>query len=192
MRDWKRIVKTLIVVSLLVLLGVESYMEVHFSTDEVVLKSEDAAAILRGTPKAEIAEEDKAFLEEIFRRPSVQGLLDGGENGVLYAADDQDMKAAAERYLSKDGVETLSASVAIQENGKIGTLRLHWLENEKEVFYLQQTGDGEETGYYKLYAVDGLFGGRTVYDNWDNERATEHVIRRRWFAWLRDRMGENA
>lgn len=189
MRNWKKISETLIVVSLLVLLGVEFYMEYHFSTDEIILKSEDAAAILRGTPEAEITEEDKAFLEEIFRCPSVQGLLDGGENGVLYAADDKDMKTAAERYLSTDGAETLSADVVFQENGKIRTL--HWLESEKEIFYLQQTEYGEGTEYYKLYALHGLFVGRTTYNNWDNERVKEYMVRHRWFAWLWDRMGED-
>ena len=49
---------------------------------------------------------------------------------------------------------------------------------------LGKGGDGAESEYYKLCRA----GRRSTYENWDNERAQKSVVRRRWFAWLRDRM----
>lgn len=47
--------------------------------------------------------------------------------------------------------------------------------------------DGTESRYYKLYRA----GRKKFYENWDNEQARKTVVRRRWLAWLQDRMWED-
>ena len=61
---------------------------------------------------------------------------------------------------------------------------LGWMDGER-TFFLETAGDG--AGYYKFYSPKQ----GTSYDNWDNERAQQVKVRRRWLAWLRDRVWED-
>lgn len=188
--NWRAVCKKILIILLFILLSLEICMEVRYPCDEIVLKSEDTAAILRKTPEAEITEEDKAFLEEVSQCPNVRKLLEGGEDGFIFAEEDPDVGAVAAAYLGAEKADSLTVNVNFQENGDVAEWS-NWGESGNDIFILQRTRGGDGTKYFKIYSYSGFFGSRSTYENWDNERAHESGVRRRWFAWLRDRMWED-
>ena len=64
------------------------------------------------------------------------------------------------------------------------SLYVNWTDGGGHMLVLGKERDGAESEYYKLYRA----GRRKFYENWDNEQARKTVVRRRWLAWLRDRM----
>ena len=168
---------SLLIILLLVLLGVEVYMELRYSCKELSITSKDTEKILRQTPEVSITEEDRAMLAELLAVSSVRALLEGGENGDIHAWEDPGAAEAAGKYLDAESVESLTVSALFDEVGSV--VFAGWRE-EEGLFYLQE--GPEEGAYYKLYSPKR---GRT-YENWDNERAQRSEVHRRWFAWLRD------
>ena len=182
MKDSKRILKTTIFVLLLILLGIELCMESRYSCDELVVTSKNTEAILRRAAEVEITEGDKAMVGDLAQCAAVRELLERGENGDLSAADDPELMAAADRHLSPESGATVVISAIFYEDGPY--LYVNWTDGGGHMLVLGKGGDGAESEYYKLYRA----GRRSTYENWDNERAQKSVVRRRWFAWLRDRM----
>jgi len=176
---------------IVILIGMEICMEARFPCEELVLKSEDTGDILREIPEMEIAERDRLFFEELSRCAGVADLLDGGEDGFVFAAEDAEVRAAAEEYLGAEEADFLTVNVAFQENGDI-TKFLNWGETGKSVVCMQETGSGDEKEYYKICSFGSFPGRRVTYENWNNESARKSMTQRRWFAWLRDRMWEDA
>ncbi|MCI9578904.1 MAG: hypothetical protein HFF98_08665 [Oscillibacter sp.] len=175
--DKKLAGKRILIVLLLVLLGVEVRMELRYSCDELSVTSTDTEKILRRAPEVVITEEDKALMTELLAVPSVQALVESGENGDVHAWEEPGAAEAAGKYLDAESAESLTVSALFDEGGSV--VFAGWRE-EEGVFYLQE--GPEEGAYYKLYSPKR---GR-IYENWDNERAQRSEVHRRWFAWLRD------
>lgn len=178
--SWKPFLKRALAVLLLVLLGAEVYMEFRYPCDEIFIASTDTKKILRRVPEAVITEEDKALWAELLELPSVQGLLEGGEDGYLYASENPDVAAAAEEYLSGEEAGSLSVNVLFVQDGSSVTY-ISWKEGGSFSF-LQITPEESGPVYYKIYCPKR----GTSYENWDNEQAQKSEVHRRWFAWLRD------
>ncbi len=189
MKGWNR-VDVVIAAVILLLIGVEVCMEARFPCEEIVLKSESLDAIFSEYPEAEIMEKDRAVFEELCCCDGVKDLLDGGKNGFLFAVEDPDVRTVAEPYLGTERVDSLTVNVVFQKNGEV-TKALNWGETGEEIFWIQETGSVAEKEYYKVCSFGSFPGGRTIYENWNNERARKSVTQRRWFAWLRDRMWED-
>ena len=85
--------------------------------------------------------------------------------------------------LESGGAGTISAAGDPEVAGAAGE-DLGWMDGER-TYFLETAGDG--AGYYKFYSPKQ----GTSYDNWDNERAQQVKVRRRWLAWLRDRVWED-
>lgn len=179
--DWKRIIKGIFLVLLILLLGIEVYMEAHFCVDEASITSTDTEKILRQAPEVVITEEDKALLSEILNLPSVQKLLETGESGSILASEDADVTAVAVKYLGEETAESLVVYIWAAVDGTVQYLT--W-KNEKGDFCIQATLEKNDLEYYKLYAPKREIS----YNNWDNERTQKVEVHRRWFAWLRDGM----
>lgn len=181
--DWKKLLKRVLTVLLLVLLGVEVCMELRYPCDELSVTSTDTEKILRRTPEVSITEGDKALMAELLAVPSVQALVESGENGTVFAAEDPEVKNIAGKYLGGESAKDLNVNAVSYEDGF--AVYLSWIDEEEHIFCLQKKleGDGEE--YYKLYSPKR---GKISYDNWDNERAQKYEVHRRWLAWLRDGM----
>ena len=158
-------------------------MELRYPCDELSVTSTDTEKILRRTPEVVITEEDKALMAELLAVPSVQALVESGENGDVHAWEEPGAAEAAGKYLDAESVESLTVSALFDEGGSV--VFAGWRE-EEGVFYLQE--GPEEGAYYKLYSPKR---GRT-YENWDNERAQKSEVHRRWFAWLRDGLWKDA
>lgn len=176
--NWKKLLKRLLTALLLVLLGLEVCMELRYPCDEISVVSTDTEKILRRTPEVVIMEEDKALMAELLAVPSVQALVESGENGDVHAWEEPALAEAAGKYLDAESAESLAVSALFDEGGSV--VFAGW--REEGVFYLQE--GPEEGAYYKLYAPKR---GKS-YENWDNERAQKSEVHRRWFAWLRDGM----
>ena len=181
--DWKKLLKQIFTVLLLVLLGVEVCMELRYTCNELSVVSTDTEKILRRTPEVVITEEDKALLEELLAVPSVQALVESGENGDVFAKENPEVKDVAEKYLGEENAENLNVSALFSEDGHV--VFLGWMDEKERIFYLQMKPEGDGTEYYKLYAPKP---GKNSYENWDNERAQKSEVHRRWLAWLRDGM----
>lgn len=182
MTDSKKILKGIVLALFLILLGVEVCMETRYSCDEVVVTSENTEAILRRVPEVEITEEDRVMVEDLSQCAAVQELLESGENGDLSAAENPELMEAADRHLSPESAATVVVSAIFYEGNP--SLYVNWTDGGGHTLVLGKERDGGE--YYKLYGA----GRKNTYENWDNERAQKSVIRRRWLAWLRDRMWE--
>lgn len=177
--DWKKLLKRFLTALLLVLLGVEVCMELRYPCDELSVMSKDTEKILRRVPEVSITEEDRALMAELLEVPSVQALVESGESGYVLAAEDQEVKNTAGKYLGEESAEDLNVNALFfDEDGCV--VYLGWMDEEEQKFYLQ--AGPEEGEYYKLYSPKR---GRT-YENWDNQRAQKSVVHRRWLAWLRD------
>ena len=177
--DWKRMGKRVLVVLFLVLLGLEVCMELRYPCDELSITSKDTEKILRRTPEVSITEEDRTMMAELLAVPSVQALVESGENGDVRAWEDSGLEEAAGKYLDPESAESLNVSALFDEGGSV--VFAGWRE-EASIFYLQE--GPEEGEYYKIYAPKRGIS----YENWDNERAQKSEVHRRWFAWLRDGM----
>jgi len=177
----KEIGKRFLVVLLLVLLGVEVCMEIRYPCDELSVVSENTESILRRTPEVVITEEDKALMAELLAVPSVQALVESGENGDVFAKEDPEIKDISGKYLGEESAESLNVSALFFEDGY--EVFLGWRDGKK-IFYLQMKPEGDGEEYYKIYVPKK---GRS-YENWDNERAQKSEVHRRWLAWLRDGM----
>lgn len=184
MRDLKKILKTTILVLLLILLGVEVYMETRYSCDEAAVTSKNTEAILRRVPEVEITEEDRVIVEDLSQCAAVQELLGSGENRDLSAAENPGLMAAADQNFPPESAATVVVSAIFYEGSP--SLYVNWTDGGGHWMVLGKERDGAEGEYYKLYRA----GRKTIYENWDNERAQKTVVRRRWLAWLRDRMWE--
>lgn len=180
MADSKKILKTTALVLLLILLGVELCMELRYPSDEIAVTSKDTESILRRTPEVEITEEDRAMVEAFSSCAAVQKLLENGENGDLSAAEDPELMAAAERYISPESAATVLVSALFDEESP--SLYVNWQNSDGHRFFLEENRQGNERTYCKIYAPKR----KLSYENWDNERAQKSVVRRRWLAWLRD------
>lgn len=187
MTNWEKIIKRLLIILFLVLLGLEICMEVRYPCDEIVLKSDDRAAILRKNPEIEIGENDRSFLEEISQCPSIENLLNSEEKGFVFAPEDPDVRAVTEVYLESSLADSVTANVLFQEDGTV-TIALNWGETGRNIFWLRKTESKDEAEYFKACSYDGPFQRRTIYENWDNERVQKSEVHRRWFAWFRDGM----
>ena len=95
---------SLLIILLLVLLGVEVYMELRYSCKELSITSKDTEKILRQTSEVSITEEDRAMLAELLAVSSVRELLEGGENGDIHAWEDPGAAEAAGKYLDAESV----------------------------------------------------------------------------------------
>lgn len=181
--EWRRrALKIGLIMAAAVLLGVEIYMESHFQYREGYIASEDTASILREVPEVKITEEDRALMAEVLALPSVRELLESGGAGTISAAGDPEVAEAAGEHLSGESARFLDVSVTSYEDGAV--VDLGWMDGGR-TFFLETAGDG--AGYYKFYSPKQ----GTSYDNWDNERAQQVKVRRRWLAWLRDRVWED-
>ncbi len=181
MRNWNTIGKRLLIVLLLVLLGLEAVMEIRYSCDELSITSTDTEKILRRVPEAVITEENKALWAELVELPSVQGLLEGGENGELYASEKPDIAAAAGKYLNEEEAGSLFIGALFFEDGF--SAYMSWREG-RSFSYLQITPEEGGAAYYKIYVPRRGIS----YENRNGERAQKSEVHRRWFAWLRDGM----
>ena len=184
MTDSKKILKKIALVLLLILLGIEVCMEMRYSCDEAVVTSENTEAILRRVPEVEITEEDREMVEAFFRCAAVQDFLEGGESKELSAAENPELMETADRYFSPESAVTAVVSVIFYEESP--SLYVNWQDGDGHRLFLEKLREGGEWDYYKLYVPKQ----KTVYENWDNERARKIVVRRRWLAWLRDGMWE--
>lgn len=176
MMDWKKTGKRILMVLLLVLLGAEICMELRYPCDELVFASKDTEKILRKTPEVSITEEDRALMADLLAVPSVRELVEGGVDGDIRAWEEPALAEAAGKHLDAESTESLNVGVLFCEDESV--VFAGW--REERIFYLQV--GPEEGAYYKLYSPKR----GTTYENWDNERAQKSVVRRRWFAWLRD------
>ncbi|MEY8260831.1 hypothetical protein AALA80_10815 [Oscillospiraceae bacterium 50-60] len=176
----KKYVWRLVIALILILLGTEVCMELRYSCREISFVSRDTEKILSRTPEAVITEEDRAMVEAFSQCAAVGNLLDGGENGDLSAADDPELMETADRYFSPESAATVVVSAMFYEAGS--SLYVNWQDGDGQRFVLEKMRDGGEWEYFKLYSLNQ----RTFYENWDNQRAQKSVVRRRWFAWLRD------
>ena len=172
--------KRILIALLLVLLGLEACMELRYPCDEISVVSKDTEKILRRTPEVSITEEDRTLMAELLEVPSVRELVESGENGDVFAKEDPEVKDIAGKYLGEESAEDLNVSALFYEDGH--AVFLGWRDG-KRIFYLQLRPEGDGAEYYKLYSPKP---GKNSYENWDNERAQKCVVRRRWFAWLRD------
>ena len=179
--DWKKTGKALLTALIVILLGVEVCMELRFPCDEISVTSSDTEKILRRTPEVVITEEDKALLAELLAVPSVQTLVESGENGDVFAKEDPEVKDIAGKYLGEESAGDLNVSALFFEDGY--EVFLGWRDGKK-IFYLQMKPEGDGAEYYKIYTPKR---GKS-YENWDNERAQKSEVHRRWLAWLRDGM----
>lgn len=177
--DWKGTGKKILIVLLLALLGLEVCMELRYPCDENFIASTDTEKILRRIPEVVITEEDKVLMAELLAVPSVQELLEGGETGDVDAWEEPALAEAAGKHLDAESAGGLNVSAIFSEDGSV--VFAGWRE-EAGLFYLQV--GPKEGAYYKFYHPKR----GTSYENWDNERAQKTVVRRRWFAWLRDGM----
>lgn len=184
MKDLKKILKTTILVLLLVLLGIGVCMEIRYPCDELAVTSKNTEAILRRAPEVEITEDDRDMMEAFSQCSAVRELLESGENGDLSAADDPELMAAADQYLPAESAVTVVVSALFYEESP--SLYVNWQDGDGHRFIYEKARDGGEWDDYKLYAPKR----KVVYENWDNVRAQKTVVRRRWLAWLRDRMWE--
>lgn len=184
MTDSKKILKGIVLALFLILLGVEVSMEIQYSCNEVVVTSENTEAILRRVPEVEITEEDRVMVEDLSQCAAVQELLESGENGDLSAADDPELMEAADRHLSPESAATVMVSAIFYEGGP--SLYINWTDGGGHMVVLGKERNSAEEEYYKLYHIRR----KGIYENWDNARAQKTVVRRRWLAWLRDRMWE--
>lgn len=182
MTDSKKILKGIVFALLLILLGIEVCMEMRYPCKEIVVASRDTEAILRRAPEVVITEEDRATVEDLSQCAAVQELLESGENRDLPAADDPELMAAADRHLSPESAATVVVSAIFYEGNP--SLYVNWTDSGGHMIVLERKSGGAESEYYKLCRA----GRRSTYENWDNERAQKSVVRRRWLAWLRDRM----
>lgn len=185
MTDSKKIFKEVILALLLILLGVEIHMETRYHCDEAVVTSKDTESILRRAPEVEVTEEDRTMVEDFFQCAAVQELLESGGNGDLPAAEHPELMAAADRHLSPESAATVVVSGIFYEGSP--SLYINWTDGGCHRLVLGKARDGGEEEYYKLYRA----GRKSIYENWDNERAQKTAVRRRWFSWLRDRMWED-
>ena len=177
--NWKKLARKCGIAVLVLLLGAEVCMELRYPCDELSVTSEDTEKILRQAPEVSITEEDRTMMAELLAVPSVQALVESGENGDVRAWEDSGLEEAAGKYLDPESAESLNVSALFDEGGSV--VFAGWRE-EEGIFYLQE--GPEEGAYYKLYSPKR---GRT-YENWNNERAQKSEVHRRWFAWLRDGM----
>lgn len=180
--DWKKLLKRVLTVLLLVLLGVEVCMELRYPCDELSVVSTNTEKILRRTPEVSITEGDKALMAELLAVPSVQALVESGENGDVFAKENPEVKDVAEKYLGEENAENLNVSALFFEDGY--EVFLGWRDEER-IFFFQMKPEGDGAEYYKLYSPKP---GKNSYENWDNERAQKSEVHRRWLAWLRDGM----
>lgn len=180
MTNWKK-VDRLIVILILVLLGVEVVMETRYSCDEISITSTNTEKILRRVPEVSITEEDRDLMAELLEVPSVQVLVESGENGDVHAWEEPGVAEAAEKYLNAESAESLSVSALFFKDGY--EVFLGWRDGKK-IFYLQMRPEGDGAEYYKICSPKKGIS----YENWDNERAQKSEVHRRWFAWLRDGM----
>ena len=165
MTDSKKILKKIALVLLLILLGIEVCMEMRYSCDEAVVTSENTEAILRRVPEVEITEEDRDLVD-------------------AFSAENPELMETADRYFSPESAVTAVVSVIFYEESP--SLYVNWQDGDGHRLFLEKLREGGEWDYYKLYVPKQ----KTVYENWDNERARKIVVRRRWLAWLRDGMWE--
>lgn len=164
------------------LLSIEVCMELRYARNEPVVTSEDTASVLRQFPQVEITEEDRAMMQDFFQCAAVGELLESGGSGDVSAVSEPELRAAAERYLSRESAASVIVNKIFYEGGP--SLSISWTEDEgNHMFILEKEIDDGKRRYYKAYTPEQ----GTIYKNWDNERAQEVVFRRRWFAWLRDR-----
>lgn len=180
--DWKKLLKRVLTAVLLVLLGIEAVMELRYPCDELSVVSTNTEKILRRTPEVVITEEDKALMEELLAVPSVQALVESGENGDVFAKENSEVKDVAGKYLGGESAENLNVSALFFEDGY--EVFLGWRDGGR-IFYFQMKPEGDGAEYYKLYSPKP---GKNSYENWDNERAQKSEVHRRWLAWLRDGM----
>lgn len=152
-------------------------MELRYPCDELSVTSTNIEKILRRTPEVFITEEDRVLLADLLAVPSVQALVGSGENGDVRAWEEPALAEAAGKHLDAESAEGLNVSAIFSEDGSV--VFAGWRE-EAGLFYLQV--GPKERAYYKLYSPKR----GTTYENWNNERAQKGVVRRRWFAWLRD------
>ena len=179
--DWKTAFKRILIALLLVLLGLEICMELRYPCDEISITSTNTERILRWVPEAVITEEDKDLMAELLAVPSVQALVQSGENGDVFAKEDPEVKDIAGKYLGEESAGDLNVSALFFEDGY--EVFLGWRDGKK-IFYLQMKPEGDGAEYYKIYSPKK----GTSYENWDNERAQKSEVHRRWLAWLRDGM----
>lgn len=184
MNDSKKILKTTILVLLLILLGIEICMEIRYPCDEMVVTSRNTESILRRAPEVEITEDDRDMMEAFSQCSAVGELLESGENGDLSAADDPELMEAADQYLPAESAVTVVVSAIFYEGGP--SLYINWTDGGGHMVVLGKERNSAEEEYYKLYHIRR----KGIYENWDNARAQKTVVRRRWLAWLRDRMWE--
>ena len=177
--NWKKLARKCGIAVLVLLLGAEVCMELRYPCDELSVTSKDTEKILRQAPEVSITEEDRTMMEELLAVPSVQALVESGENGDVRAWEDSGLEEAAGKYLDPESAESLNVSALFDEGGSV--VFAGWRE-EASIFYLQE--GPEEGEYYKIYAPKRGIS----YENWDNERAQKSEVHRRWFAWLRDGM----
>lgn len=182
MTNSKKILKRIIFVLLLILLGIEICMESRYSCVELAVTSKNTETILRRAPEVKITEADRAMVEAFSRCAALREMLESGENIDLSAVDDSELMEVADQYLSPESAATVTVSAIFYEERP--SLLVNWTDGEGHLLMLQKKQDGAEEEYYKLYRTDG----KNLYENWDNERAQKSILRRRWLAWLRDRM----
>lgn len=180
MRDWKRVSTNLVIALLLILLGVEFYMELRHPCDEIVVASKNTEAILRRVPQVKITEEDRAMTEAFSRCGAVRELLESGESGDLSAVEEPELMALADQYLPPESAAAVVVSAVFYEESS--SLYVNWKDGDGHLFFIEKLGDWSQEDYYKMYSPNR----KAAYENWDNERARKTVVRRRWLAWLRD------
>ena len=143
--NWKKLAKRFGIVVLVLLLVAEVCMELRYPCDELSVTSKDTEKILRQAPEVSITEEDRTMMEELLAVPSVQALVESGENGDVRAWEDSGLEEAAGKYLDPESAESLNVSALFDEGGSV--VFAGWRE-EASIFYLQE--GPEEWAYYKL------------------------------------------
>ena len=117
--NWKKLARKCGIAVLVLLLGAEVCMELRYPCDELSVTSKDTEKILRQAPEVSITEEDRTMMEELLAVPSVQALVESGENGDVRAWEDSGLEEAAGKYLDPESAESLNVSAMSLEDGSV-------------------------------------------------------------------------
>ena len=113
--NWKKLVRKCGIAVLVLLMGAEVCMELRYPCDELSVTSKDTEKILRQAPEVSITEEDRTMMAV----PSVQALVESGENGDVRAWEDSGLEEAAGKYLDPESAESLNVSALFDEGGSV-------------------------------------------------------------------------
>lgn len=170
---------------LLLVLGVLAYFEMHFSATEMKAASLSQESILAEMPEIALSDADFVLGKRLLADRRVQEALAKEENVSL---DKETVSQLLKEYPTEEATQI---SVDITQNvvyvflgmGETKSIYLSFSVNE-------EYGSIKTIGLY-LRKLDGTVSNTAVYEN-NNGSLKKYVPQRRWFAYFRDRMREEA